>query len=178
MSCEPLNGTAICRHCRRPIVKDRFLGREGPSTWRHTNRWGTGGYAGCLMERFAEPGPPIVVLCGSTRFSEAWAKARYDLTLAGEIVLTIGCDTKSDQGLGITAEQKAALDELHKRKIDLADRVLVLNVGGYIGDSTRSEIAYATWLEKPIDYLEPPSPTACTHQPSAGTPPTRADRPT
>ena len=97
----------------------------------------------------------MVVLCGSTRFPEAWAKARYDLTLRGEIVLTIGCDTKSDEGLGITAEQKEALDELHKRKIDMADRVLVLNVGGYVGASTRSEIEYAEWFEKPIEYLEP-----------------------
>jgi hypothetical protein len=101
------------------------------------------------------PRPEVVVLCGSTRFSDAWAKARYDLTLAGKIVLTIGCDTKSGDGLGITPEQKGALDELHKRKIDLADRVLVLNVGGYIGASTRSEIEYAEWFEKPIDYLEP-----------------------
>ena len=52
------------------------------------------------------------------------------------------------------AELKAKLDELHKRKIDLADEVLVLNVGGYIGDSTRSEIEYATKLDKPIGYLE------------------------
>lgn len=104
-----------------------------------------------------KPLPPIVCLCGSTRFSEAWAKARYDLTLAGEIVLTIGCDTKSDEGLGITEAQKIALDELHKRKIDLADYVLVLNVGGYIGASTRSEIDYATRLGKPIKYLDPPA---------------------
>ena len=96
------------------------------------------------------------MLCGSTRFSEAWVKARYDLTLAGKIVLTIGCDTKSDEGLGITAEQKEELDHLHKQKIDMADRVLVLNVDGYIGDSTRSEIEYAEWFEKPIDYLEHP----------------------
>ena len=72
-------------------------------------------------------------------------------------MLTIGCDTKSDDGLGITPEQKMALDELHKRKIDLADRVLVLNVGGYIGDSTRSEIRHAQEIGKPIDYLEVPS---------------------
>ena len=116
-----------------------------------------GGYCpACFAIRMSRPRrPEIVVLCGSTRFSEAWAKARYDLTLEGKIVLTIGCDTKSDEGLGITVEQKVALDELHKRKIDLADSVLVLNVGGYIGDSTRSEIEYAEWWEKPIDYLEP-----------------------
>lgn len=109
------------------------------------------------MER--PPRPEVVVLCGSTRFSEAWVKARYDLTLEGKIVLTIGCDTKSDEGLGITPEQKEALDELHKRKIDMADRVFVLNVGGYIGASTRSEIEYAEWFEKPIDYLENPAST-------------------
>jgi hypothetical protein len=109
--------------------------------------------------------PEVVVLCGSTRFSEAWVKARYDLTLAGKIVLTIGCDTKSDEGLGITAEQKVALDELHKRKIDMANRVLVLNVGGYIGTSTRSEIEYAEWFEKPIDYLIP-APSAAGVNPA------------
>ena len=117
-----------------------------------------GGYCPCCFERVMAPWgtrPEVVVLCGSTRFPETWAKARYDLTLAGKIVLTIGCDTKSDEGLGITDEQKFALDELHKRKIDMADRVLVLNVDGYIGTSTRSEIDYAEWFEKPIDYLEP-----------------------
>lgn len=99
--------------------------------------------------------PEIVVLCGSTRFSEEWAKQRYWLTLAGVIVLTIGCDTKSDEGIGISPAEKLALDELHKRKIDLADRVLVLNVDGYIGESTRSEIDYAQSNAKPIDYLVP-----------------------
>lgn len=120
-----------------------------------------GGYCRECFRRLMErpPRPEVVVLCGSTRFSEAWVKARYDLTLEGKIVLTIGCDTKSDEGLGITPEQKEALDELHKRKIDMADRVFVLNVGGYIGASTRSEIEYAEWFEKPIDYLENPAST-------------------
>ena len=99
--------------------------------------------------------PLVVCLCGSTRFHEAFQQANYDLTLAGKIVLSIGCNTKSDAGLGITDEQKIALDELHKRKIDLADEVLVLNVGGYIGESTRSEIEYATNCGKPVRYLEP-----------------------
>lgn len=117
-----------------------------------------GGYCRPCFQRKVTKRPPmpeIVVLCGSTRFSDVWAHVRYDLTLAGKIVLTIGCDTKSDAGLGITDEQKVALDELHKRKIDLANRVFVLNVGGYIGESTRSEIDYAEWFEKPVDYLEP-----------------------
>jgi hypothetical protein len=117
-----------------------------------------GGYCPPCFDRrvLSRPArPEVVVLCGSTRFCEAWTKARFDLTLAGKIVLTIGCDTKSDEGLALTVEQKVMLDELHKRKIDMADRVLVLNVGGYIGDSTRSEIEYAEWFEVPIDYLEP-----------------------
>lgn len=98
--------------------------------------------------------PTIVCLCGSTRFSEAFQKANFDETLAGRIVLTIGCDFKSDAGLGLTDADKVRLDELHKRKIDLADEVLVLNVGGYIGSSTRGEIEYATAQGKRVRYLE------------------------
>jgi hypothetical protein len=57
--------------------------------------------------------------------------------------------------IGITPEDKERLDDLHKRKIDLADEVFVLNKDGYIGSSTRSEIDYATKFKKPIRYLEP-----------------------
>lgn len=105
-----------------------------------------------------QPRPEIVVLCGSTRFFSEFRAQNLRLTLEGKIVLSIGCDTKSDHELEqmIQAQSsKLRLDELHKRKIDLADRVLVLNVGGYIGDSTRSEIDYALTHNKPIDYLEP-----------------------
>lgn len=98
--------------------------------------------------------PEIVCLCGSTRFSDAFLNANLHLTLKGKIVLSIGCATTSDSDLGITAEQKIALDELHKRKIDLCDSVLVLNVGGYIGESTRSEIEYAEKIGRPVRYLE------------------------
>lgn len=109
--------------------------------------------------------PRIVCLCGSTRFADAFRKANLERTLAGEIVLSIGCDTKSDadlQALGeLTPEAKQKLDELHKRKIDLSDEILVLNVGGYIGESTRSEIAYALEHSKPIRWLEDPSDELC-----------------
>ena len=101
--------------------------------------------------------PKIVCLCGSTRFKEEFQQANLEETLKGNIVLSIGCNTKSDVGLGITEEKKKELDELHKRKIDLADKVLVLNVGGYIGSSTKSEIEYATKHGKPVMYLEPAS---------------------
>lgn len=102
--------------------------------------------------------PPIVCLCGSTQFYDEFRRANLRLTLAGQIVLSIGCDTKSDADLAAAADLgadpaavKAGLDELHKRKIDLAD--YVLNVGGYVGLSTRSEIAYAAAHGKPVRYL-------------------------
>ena len=114
-----------------------------------------------------EPRPRIVCLCGSTRFSEAYQQANLTETLAGRIVLTIGCDLHSDAQLfaGKSDEElariKASLDWLHLRKIDLADEILVLNVNGYIGTSTRREIDYARtnnklvrWLEPMADYLE------------------------
>ena len=94
-------------------------------------------------------------MCGSTRFSEVFRQANLRETLAGKIVLSVGCDTKSDDGLGLTAEDKARLDELHLRKIDLADEVLILNVGGYVGESTRRELAYAQGHGKLIRWLEP-----------------------
>jgi hypothetical protein len=100
--------------------------------------------------------PKIVCLCGSTRFLEAFRKAEFDETLAGNIVLTIGCDTKSDELLILGPEVKLMLDELHLKKIDLADEVLILNVGGYIGESTRRELNYAHSQNKPIRFLEPP----------------------
>lgn len=105
--------------------------------------------------------PKIVCLCGSTRFSDAFREANLRETLAGRIVLSIGCDMRSDADIfagmseGELAEIKAMLDELHKRKIDLADEVLVLNVRGYIGESTRSEIRYAVAHGKPLRFLEP-----------------------
>lgn len=104
------------------------------------------------------PRPRIVCLCGSTRFMAAFQLANLQETLAGKIVLSIGCNTKSDADLmaagQMTEELKMRLDELHKRKIELADEVLVLNVGGYIGESTRSEIAHAKKLGKPVRYME------------------------
>jgi len=101
----------------------------------------------------ADNAPKIVCLCGSTRFSKAFRAANLRETLAGRIVLTIGCDFKSDDALGLTLVDKARLDELHLRKIDLADEVLVLDVDGYIGESTAREIAYATAEGKLIRYL-------------------------
>lgn len=105
--------------------------------------------------------PTIVCLCGSTRFGAAFRQANLEETLAGRIVLTIGCDMRSDAELfadkseAELAEIKGRLDELHLRKIDLADEVLILNVGGYIGQSTSRELAYARRLGKRVRFLEP-----------------------
>lgn len=104
--------------------------------------------------------PIIVCLCGSTRFSEAFRGAEFQETMAGKIVLTIGCNLRSDDDLfGDMAEPvkeavKHSLDELHLRKIDLADEVLFLNVNGYIGQSTFNELEYARKRGKLIRWLE------------------------
>lgn len=101
--------------------------------------------------------PEIVCLCGSMRFYNAFRKAEYELEIQGKIVLTPSFKpgvAQHDGTVGRTTAQKEMLDDLHKRKIYISDRVLVLNVGGYIGESTRSEIQYAESLGKPIDYLE------------------------
>ena len=113
-----------------------------------------------LVRDFKGPRPEIVVLCGSTRFYDAFQEANYTLTMHGKIVLSVGfyphakAEHGHGEGVGHDSAEKIALDELHKRKIDLADRVFVLNVGGYIGDSTRSEIEYAESIGRPITYLE------------------------
>jgi len=95
--------------------------------------------------------PRIVCLCGSTRFTDAFQKATQRETMAGRIVLSVG---SVEDGVEITEQVKAKLDQLHFRKIDLADEILVLNVGGYVGASTRSEIEYAERQGKPVRWLE------------------------
>lgn len=99
----------------------------------------------------AVPGrPEIVCICGSTRFVDEMRAANRDLTFAGVIVVAPG---EADEV--ITAEQKTSLDALHLRKIDLADRVLVVNPGGYVGESTAREIAYARATGKPVSFTDP-----------------------
>lgn len=100
--------------------------------------------------------PKIVCICGSTRFAEEMNGAAERETLAGRIVVrpeVVAYSSGNDPQIR-QPEVKAMLDELHKRKIDLADEVLVVNVGGYVGESTRSEIAYAREHGKPIRWLE------------------------
>ncbi|WP_439656186.1 hypothetical protein ACSHWB_27560 [Lentzea sp. HUAS TT2] len=94
--------------------------------------------------------PEIVCLCGSTRFADELRAANRELTLAGVIVVA-----PAETGGVVTGEQRAALGDLHLRKIDLADRVLVVNPGGYVGESTSREIAYARETGKPVSFTDP-----------------------
>lgn len=97
--------------------------------------------------------PTIVCLCGSGRFREAFEDAEFRETLAGKIVLTIGCNTKDVARSQALAHFKPMLDELHLRKIDLCDEILVLDIGGYIGESTTREVSYAASLGKRIRFF-------------------------
>ncbi len=105
--------------------------------------------------------PKIVCLCGSTKFHEQFDISNYHETMAGNIVLSIGCVTKSDNDLwGKLAPHdqeriKVRLDELHFRKIAMADEVLILNVDGYIGESTWKELQFAIAQDKVIRFHQP-----------------------
>ncbi len=96
----------------------------------------------------------VITLCGSTRFKDAFIAAQKRLTLEGSIVISVGLFGHSGDSEAMGAETKAMLDDMHKRKIDMADEIYVINVGGYIGSSTKSEIEYAKANGKGIRYLE------------------------
>jgi len=103
----------------------------------------------------------VVTLCGSTRFREAFLEAQKRLTLAGNIVISVGLfghsgDDEVWEGMpeDTRTKTKEMLDDMHKRKIDMADEIYVINVGGYIGASTASEIEYARRAGKRVRYLE------------------------
>ena len=103
----------------------------------------------------------VITLCGSTRFKDEFMKVQKDLTLKGNIVISVGLFSHSgDEEVwekmdeGTLTKTKEMLDDMHKRKIDMADEIFVINVGGYIGDSTKSEIEYATKTGKKVNYLE------------------------
>lgn len=103
----------------------------------------------------------VITLCGSTRFKDEFMMAQKRLTLEGNIVISVGLfghsgDEEVWDGMdeGTLSKTKEMLDDMHKRKIDMADEIFVINVGGYIGDSTRSEIDYAIEHGKKVRYLE------------------------
>jgi hypothetical protein len=97
---------------------------------------------------------PVITLCGSTRFKEQFLEAQKRLTLEGNIVISVGLFGHSGDEEVWKEGTKEMLDDMHKRKIDMADAIYVINVGGYIGSSTRSEIEYAKKQGKQVLYLE------------------------
>lgn len=127
--------------------------------------------------------PEVITLCGSTRFMEAFIQEMQRLTLEGKIVISVGMFGHQDPTFDMNGDTKKMLDELHLRKIDLADRIHVINPpcrlcegcgkplnsptsgddccgspvywGSYIGESTRREIAYAMYKGKLITSMEP-----------------------
>ena len=103
----------------------------------------------------------VITLCGSTRFKNEFMETQKRLTLEGNIVISVGLfghsgdnEVWENMDEGTLTKTKEMLDDMHKRKIDMADEIFVINVGGYIGSSTRSEIDYAIATGKPVQYLE------------------------
>ena len=103
----------------------------------------------------------VITLCGSTRFKDEFIKVQKELTLKGNIVISVGLfghsgdkEVWENMDEDTLTKTKIMLDDMHKRKIDMADEIFVINVNGYIGDSTRSEIEYAKKHGKKVNYLE------------------------
>lgn len=101
----------------------------------------------------------IVTLCGSTRFFKEFQRANYEETMKGHIVLSVGffghAKEAHDEAEGCTADQKEQLDQLHFDKIRMSHEVLILNKGGYVGESTKNELALAILLNRKVRWLEP-----------------------
>ncbi len=102
----------------------------------------------------------VITLCGSTRFKDEFMEVQKQLTLAGNIVISVGLFGNSgdsevweNMDEGTLTRTKQMLDDMHKRKIDMADSIYVINPGGYIGESTRLEIEYAIDHGKRVFYL-------------------------
>ena len=103
----------------------------------------------------------VITLCGSTRFKDEFMESQKRLTLEGNIVISVGlfghagdAEVWENMDEGTLTKTKEMLDDMHKRKIEMADEIYVINVGGYIGSSTKSEIEYANATGKGIRYLE------------------------
>lgn len=94
----------------------------------------------------------VITLCGSTKFKTQFEETVKELTLQGNIVISVGCFGHSGDNEVWTDEVKEMLDDMHKRKILMANEIYVIDVDGYIGESTRSEIEFAESKNIPIRY--------------------------
>jgi len=96
----------------------------------------------------------VITLCGSTKFKDDFLREQKRLSLEGNIVISVGLFGHSGDGEVWAEGVKEMLDDMHKRKIDMADEIFVINKGGYVGTSTRSEIEYAIATGKKVVYME------------------------
>ena len=96
----------------------------------------------------------VITLCGSTKFKDDFMQQQKRLSLEGNIVISVGLFGHSGDDEVWSEGTKEMLDDMHKRKIDMADEIFVINKGGYIGTSTKSEIEYATKTGKKVNYME------------------------
>lgn len=96
--------------------------------------------------------PWRITLCGSTKFKKEFEAINRQLTLEGNVVYTVAFFGHADS-VPLTNEQKETLDAVHLKKIDNSDAVFVVDVDGYIGESTRNEINYAELQGKTVKYL-------------------------
>ncbi|MCK9446504.1 hypothetical protein M0Q50_06495 [bacterium] len=97
----------------------------------------------------------IITLCGSTKFKDEFIAEQKRLTLEGNIVISVGLFGHCGDVEAWSNNTKEMLDKMHLTKIDMADEIFVINKGGYIGESTNREIAYALLTHKEVKYLEP-----------------------
>ena len=98
----------------------------------------------------------VITLCGSTKFKDEFIKAQKELTLAGNIVISVGLFGHSGDNEVWDDGVKEMLDDMHKRKIDMADAIMVIDVNNYIGESTRKEIEYAKSQGKFVYFYSHP----------------------
>lgn len=123
-------------------------------------------FADCILSAIGEKEIPmatmdkstermtVITLCGSTRFKEQFLEQQKRLTLEGNVVISVGLFGHSGDEEVWKPGMKEMLDKMHFQKIDMADEIFVINVGGYIGESTKREIAYAESKGKVVNYLE------------------------
>ena len=93
-----------------------------------------------------------ITLCGSTKFKKFFERVNLWLTLKGNLVYSVAVCSHAD-GVPLTKEMKELLDCIHLQKIFQSDSIFVLDVNGYIGESTQKEIDYAQTCGKGIVYL-------------------------
>ena len=99
----------------------------------------------------------VITLCGSTKFKDTFIAEQKRLTLEGNIVISVGLFGHSGDDEVWSEGIKEMLDEMHLRKIDMADSIYVINPGGYIGESTRREIGYAYKHGKVVEFFTTPT---------------------